>query len=193
LINQLDALIPKGALASSDDHMPGSWLVSAVTPINPDDWLTLRPDDWLTLREIRLTALQESPDLFLSSHEAEESYSEEKWRAEFDRGCWNLYLVDGKVAGLVGVTQDPESPADTRYLEYVWVKPGSRRQGVARRMLKIVLDRLRIAGIRTAFLWVMDGNDVALHVYKQLGFIRTDYVQPARPGRTEERLRMDLA
>jgi hypothetical protein len=34
-------------------------------------------------------------------------------------------------------------------------------------MLNAVLDQLRAAGVRTAFLWVLDGNDVAVHLYKQ--------------------------
>jgi ribosomal protein S18 acetylase RimI-like enzyme len=155
----------------------------------------LGPDEWSTLRDIRLAALRDSPNLFLSTYEKEKRYDEARWRAEFSRGCWNVCFLEDGPMGLLGATRDPDSPVDTRYLEYLWVAPRSRRHGVARHMLKIVLDRLRVAGVRTALLWVLDGNDVAIHVYERAGFIRTNHSQPLkeRPGRTEERLRMDLA
>lgn len=159
------------------------------------DVRSLDPEEWLTLRDIRLAALRESPDLFLSTYEKERHYDEEKWRAEFTRGCWNVCFLSGEPAGLVGVTPDPDSPDDRRYLEYLWVAPDSRRLGVARHMLKIVLDRLRVAGIQTALIWVLDGNDVAIRLYERVGFTRTHHREPlvARPGRSEERLQMDLA
>lgn len=136
------------------------------------DVRSLEPDDWPTLRDIRLAALRDSPDLFLSTYAKEKHYDEEKWHSEFVRGTWNVCFREDEPMGLVGVTRDPGSPADTRHLEYLWVAPASRRRGVAGHMLKIVLDQLRMTGIRTAFLWVLDGNE--------------------RPGRFEERLQMDL-
>jgi RimJ/RimL family protein N-acetyltransferase len=159
------------------------------------DVRSLGPDEWLTLRDIRLAALRESPDLFLSTYEKEKDYDERKWRAEFTRGCWNVCFLEEKPMGLLGVTPDPDSPADTRYLEYLWVAPSGRRRGVAGHMLKIVLDRLRVVGVRTALIWVLDGNDVAIRLYEQVGFIRTHHREPlvARPGRSEERLLMHLA
>jgi hypothetical protein len=48
--------------------------------------------------------------------------------------------------------------------------------------------------MRTAFLWVLDGNEVAMRVYRRAGFMSTNHRQPlvARPGRTEERLYLNL-
>lgn len=159
------------------------------------DVRSLGPDDWPTLRNIRLAALQDSPQLFLSTYEKEKDYDEEKWRAEFTRACWNVCFHEEKPMGLLGVTPDPHSPAEARYLEYLWVAPGSRRLGVARHMLKIVLDRLRVAGVRTALIWVLDGNDIAIRLYERVGFVRTNYRESlvARPGRFEERMQMNLA
>jgi ribosomal protein S18 acetylase RimI-like enzyme len=61
-------------------------------------------------------------------------------------------------------------------------------------MIASVLDRLRARGVRTAFLWVLDGNEVAMRVYRRAGFVSTNHRQPlaARPGRTEERLYLNL-
>jgi ribosomal protein S18 acetylase RimI-like enzyme len=61
-------------------------------------------------------------------------------------------------------------------------------------MIKVVLDRLPADGVRTVFLWVLDGNDLAIRVYERAGFVRTNYSEAleARPGRTEELLQLDL-
>jgi ribosomal protein S18 acetylase RimI-like enzyme len=154
----------------------------------------LVPDEWLTLRNIRLAALRDSPDVFLATYEQQEDYTEDQWRAEFNRGSWHIGFEASRPVGLLGVTREPEMPAHECYLEYIWVDPECRGRSVALEILTAVLDVLRAAGVQTAFLWVLDGNDVAMRLYKRAGFIRTNDRQPlaARPGRTEERLRLDL-
>src|SRR5580658_5191324 len=124
----------------------------------------LAPDEWLTLRDIRLAALYDSPDRFLPTYEKERLFGDDHWRAEFGRGDWHIGFADGEPIGLIGVTHDADTPADARYFEYLWVAPDHRRRGVALRMIKVVLDRLLAAEIRTVFLWVLDGNEVALRV-----------------------------
>jgi ribosomal protein S18 acetylase RimI-like enzyme len=61
-------------------------------------------------------------------------------------------------------------------------------------MLTVVLGRLRESGVRTAYLWVLDGNDAAVRLYKRVGFISSDQRQPLaeRPGRTEELMQFNL-
>jgi ribosomal protein S18 acetylase RimI-like enzyme len=154
----------------------------------------LVPDEWFILRDIRLTALAESPDAFLSTYEREKVYVEDRWRAEFTRGDWNVGFLSGRPASLLGVTREPDTPADACYLEYLWVAPDCRRRHVALDMIAGVLDGLRARGMRTAFLWVLDGNEVAMNVYRRAGFMSTNHRQAlaARPGRSEERLHLSL-
>jgi RimJ/RimL family protein N-acetyltransferase len=154
----------------------------------------LAPNEWLTLRDVRLAALLDSPGTFLSTHARERLYEDRHWRAEFDRGDWYVGFVDGTPVSLVGVTRDADTPDEARYFEYLWVAPGHQRRGVALRMIQVALDRLSVDGIRTVFLWVLDGNQVALRVYERAGFVRTNRSHPVedRPGRTEELLRLDL-
>ncbi len=159
----------------------------------PDITLLAR-HEWLRLRDVRLSALRESPHAFLSTYEQEMAFSEDRWRAELARGDWNVGVREGKLVSLLGVTREPGAPADECFLEYLWVSPECRRCGVASRMLAVVLGRLRSAGMRTAFLWVLDGNDAALKFYERAGFVSTHHRQPlaARPGLSEERMRLDL-
>jgi ribosomal protein S18 acetylase RimI-like enzyme len=74
------------------------------------------------------------------------------------------------------------------------VSPEFRRSGVASLMITGTLDELKTAGVRTAFLWVLDGNNAAVRLYKRLGFVSTDFSQPLAdfPGRSEERMELDL-
>jgi ribosomal protein S18 acetylase RimI-like enzyme len=150
--------------------------------------------EWLTLRDIRLSALQESPDAFLSTYAREKSFSENQWLAEFGRGDWAIGILHGRPISLLGATREPGTPADKCYLEYLWVTPECRRSGIASSMLAAVVDRMQTLGVRTVFLWVLDGNDAAVCLYKRAGFVSNNYRQPleARPGRSEELMRRDL-
>jgi ribosomal protein S18 acetylase RimI-like enzyme len=154
----------------------------------------LVPGEWPLLRDIRLAALRDSPHAFLSSYQVESAFDELRWRAEFDRGQWTVSIEDDQPAGIVGCTREPETPTDECYLEYIWVAPRLRNKGVAHNMLTVVLGRLRESGVRTAYLWVLDGNDAAVQLYKRVGFISSDRRQPLaeRPGRTEELMQFNL-
>jgi len=154
----------------------------------------LVPDEWSLLRDIRLAALRDSPHSFLSSYQVESAFNELRWRAEFDRGEWILSIQDDQPAGIVGCTREPGKPAYECYLEYIWVAPLWRNKGVAHNMLTVVLERLRELGVRTAYLWVLDGNDAAVRLYKGVGFISSDQRQPLAqlPGRTEELMQFNL-
>ncbi|HZC40276.1 MAG TPA: GNAT family N-acetyltransferase [Streptosporangiaceae bacterium] len=143
---------------------------------------------------MRLTALTDSPAAFLAAYEDECRYSEEEWRAEFGRGEWIIGEIGGHPVSLVGVTREPGAPDSERYLEYMWVEPGYRRSHVAIKMLAAIFSDLKESGVRTVFLWVLDGNRAAVQLYQQLDFVSTAERQrlTIRPESFEERFRLDL-
>jgi hypothetical protein len=53
----------------------------------------LTEDEWFRLREVRLCALSESPQAFLSSLDHEVTYQKGKWQAEFVRGEWIVMVT----------------------------------------------------------------------------------------------------
>ena len=159
----------------------------------------LTENDWPRLRAIRLTALRVDPRVFLSSHKAEQAFSEQRWRQEFARGEWNVMRAAGqdpgrRDVGLLGVTRLPVTPSQECYLEYLWVAPGVRRRGVASNLLRTVLDGLRQSGVRTVWLYILDGNDRAMRLYRRFGFQRTNEPEPLPddPTRSEERMWLRL-
>jgi ribosomal protein S18 acetylase RimI-like enzyme len=155
----------------------------------------LTENDWPRLRDIRLSALRDDPLAFLATYEREADYDEARWRQEFSRGEWNVMLASGQDVGVVGATREPDMPPHECHLEFLWIAHGSRRAGVATTLLRTVLDHLRDSGVRTVWLWILNGNDPALNLYQQFGFQSTNEVQalPDDPTRTEERMRLRLS
>jgi ribosomal protein S18 acetylase RimI-like enzyme len=154
---------------------------------------SLPQDEWQTLKDVRLAALKDSPDLFFNSYAKEYGFDESDWRAEFNRGEWHIGERGGRSISLLGCTRDASIPDFARNLEYLWVSPEARNKGVAYSMVMHVLARLRAADVRTAFLWVLDGNEPAIRLYKRIGFVSSNHSQPSedRPGHWE-RMHLNL-
>jgi ribosomal protein S18 acetylase RimI-like enzyme len=154
----------------------------------------LNEDQWSVLRDMRLRALRESPQMFLSTADLQQDWEQPEWEEEFKRGVWYFGRVSGQDIGLIGVTREPNALPSECYMEYMWISPECRRKGMGGHMLTELLDILRESGMRTVRLWVLDGNDTAVRLYERLGFKSTGEVEPilTRPGRTEARMLLNL-
>jgi len=157
------------------------------------DFQQLADTEWLRLKIIRLKALRESPDFFLSTYEKERAYDDKKWQSEFGRGEWTVGSIDGRDVCLLGVTE-AGIPPNNHCLEYMWVAPGYRRQGIGFELVIGAMERLFRSGTSLVHLWVLDGNNGAVSVYKSLRFEFNGVEQRldnyGKPGRTEQQ--MDL-
>lgn len=152
----------------------------------------LKEDEWRRLREARLTALEESPDSFMSNYERERRYGEDTWRAEFSRGEWTVVVVDSHAIGLLGTTRVPDTPRNECYLEYLWIAPEFRRRGIARRLITTVIKRVSGSGVETVWLWILEGNDEARRLYEKLDFAYAGKKQSLldNPARHEELMKV---
>jgi GNAT superfamily N-acetyltransferase len=77
--------------------------------------------------------------------------------------------ADRRVVGFVTLAMGEDGPE----LEDLFVDPGWRRRGIARRLVRDVVGTVRQAGHR--YLWVT-GNPHALEFYLAVGFIETGRV-----------------
>lgn len=149
----------------------------------------LTSDDWKVLQDLRLSALEDSPDAFLSKDDAGRAGDEAHWRGRCAKAVWVVARIGQQAVGLACSVQDPGTPA-ARYVESVWVDPAHRRKGVLRGMLRrlIALE----PDVRSWFIWVLDSNDAARVVYERLGFETTGKRQAltVTPGLTEELMRL---
>jgi ribosomal protein S18 acetylase RimI-like enzyme len=155
----------------------------------------LTENEWPRLENIRLVALRDDPSSFLSSYELEVAYDEQRWREEFSRGEWNIMLAGDKEIGLLGVTREETMPAEECYLEYLWIAPDFRRTGMGSALLRTVLEDVRQAGVRTVWLYILNGNHGAMNFYQKFGFQSTNERQllPGHPAGSEERMKLRLA
>ena len=68
----------------------------------------LSEDEWETYREVRLAALEESPDAFVASHDDEAAEPEQFWRDRMERSHRLLAEADGDKVGVVSIGGAPE-------------------------------------------------------------------------------------
>jgi L-amino acid N-acyltransferase YncA len=85
-------------------------------------------------------------------------------------------------------------PETECFLEYLWVAERKRRSNIGYKFISEILSRLQRDGVRTVLLWVLDGNEAAVGLYRKAGFEIAGPPTPLedRPGRTEQLWRREL-
>jgi ribosomal protein S18 acetylase RimI-like enzyme len=155
----------------------------------------LTAPEWDVLRDVRLAALYESPDSFLSLYQEERQYGSRWWKAAVRRDTWMVCTSDeGATQALLGATRAIDIPPSDRYLSYLWVAPSARGRGIGTRLVTQMLTHLRDGGVPRVWLWVFDGNEAAHRLYRKIGFQSTGVRKQLEqdPFRAEERLLLDL-
>jgi ribosomal protein S18 acetylase RimI-like enzyme len=121
-------------------------------------------------RELRLMALQDTPDAFGSDFESEHA----RPLADFaDRLTGSVVLAahtSESVAGTVGLLFEPSGKSSHK--GYVWglyVTPQARGHGVAEALMRSVIARAE-GMVEQLHLKVTEGNDPAVALYEKLGF-----------------------
>ncbi len=135
---------------------------------------TLTADAWEVWRDLRLRALMDAPEAFMSTYGEEAAKPDSFWQdvvaatAAHERG--NLWVadVDGVPVGQAFGRLDPDGASVHAFA--MWVSPEARGQGVGRLLLEAILDWGREAGASLADLWVTEGNEAAEELYRRTGF-----------------------
>ncbi len=147
---------------------------------------TLETGEWEVWRDLRLAALADSPDAFLSTLAEESGKSDEVWTdvvaatAAHQRG--NLWVAEweGEPAGMGFGRLDPELLLLT--IAAMWVDPFARGKGLGMELLEAMMDWGRDLGAERAELWVTDGNTPAERLYERAGFSPIGTPAPLREG-----------
>ena len=84
-------------------------------------------------------------------------------------------------------------PEDPYHIESIWVAPTHRNRGVFRALLGSIVEIARQVELTELWLWVLEDNRCALHVYERLGFEWTGERQPIRPRHWRRELRLRRA
>jgi ribosomal protein S18 acetylase RimI-like enzyme len=160
----------------------------------------LLEEDWDTYRQIRLAALQESPDVFVSTHAEESGFDEEFWRLRMRRSTRLLAERDGASVGVVSLGDAKPIPDDAEALARddvaeifgMWVEPASRGTGVAWRLVDAAAEAARREDFSHLMLWVVVENGRAVAFYSSYGFRPSDSRRPVRTDESQTEMAMVL-
>lgn len=154
--------------------------VQAMTTTRP-----LRADEGLLLKQLRLGALKESPDSFSLTWEEASVNDDEYWIAAAKRIADSpdieIFIAEdeGEAVGLVSGEVDREGAG---HIGAMWASPVVRGKGVGRQLMATVMAYLAQQGCGRIELSVTETNQVAINMYKNLGFHFTGIEEPLREG-----------
>ena len=136
----------------------------------------LHAGDAAAFHALRLEALLDMPEAFVTSHEEEKDLplAEVARRIEPRPGHAVIGAFDGgALVGVVGLAR--EAKLKTRHKAVVWgmaVAPPARGRGVARGLMRAVLALAReTEGVAKLVLSVDAANVAAIALYESLGFV----------------------
>jgi predicted GNAT family acetyltransferase len=140
------------------------------------DLRRLGQDDWEILRDVRLRALEDSPDAFGSTLDRERDFDEKEWRRRLVRPVYAV-MADDRPVAMAGAFAD-----EGRVQVWgMWTDPEHRGRGHARALLDELL-REHVAAGRPVSLHVNTANAGARAVYERYGFVATGELEQLRPG-----------
>jgi ribosomal protein S18 acetylase RimI-like enzyme len=158
----------------------------------------IRPHEWPEYRALRLRALQDSPDAFGSTFDAERGRPDAVWAARVAEAA-----ASGKDLALVAQSGDEwcglawcKVAADdsaVANLYQMWVAPERRGQGAGGRLLREAMAWAAAAGAKFLRLGVAEAESPALRLYVAHGFARVGAAYPLREGSPLKAVTMELA
>jgi ribosomal protein S18 acetylase RimI-like enzyme len=160
----------------------------------------LAEGDWETYRRMRLAALKESPDAFVSTYDEELAYDEDFWRLRMRRSTRLLAQRGDDLVGVASlgdalpIDDDSDLQVTHRVAELfgMWVEPAARGTGVAWRLVDAAAVEARRQSRTHLMLWVVVDNGRAVAFYSSYGFRPSDSRRPVRTDQTQTEMAMVL-
>jgi ribosomal protein S18 acetylase RimI-like enzyme len=170
---------------------------------NETSWTIRRvePKDWKHLKEVRLRALQDSPQSFGSSYEKESLFNDATWQSRASSAgqligaTWFGMRADQSASSpAVGLVKlwETDVPTDGVDLVSMWVDPVFRGTGLANALVVTAIAEARQHQKTFVTLWVTQQNEPAIRLYSSIGFLPTGEVDslPSNPCIGELRMKL---
>jgi GNAT superfamily N-acetyltransferase len=141
----------------------------------------IAPHEWQAFREIRLAALADAPNAYLTTLAEAQAQPAPLWQDRIVANPHFLATVDGVAVGMTVVIATDKG----REIVSVWVAPDARGRGVIEALIDAAVGWAGDQGDAQLGLWVVEGNERAEGAYARYGFSRTGRTQPV-PGRPDE-------
>jgi GNAT superfamily N-acetyltransferase len=142
-------------------------------------------DEWQRFRAIRLRALEDAPDAFGGAAAHERGFDEDRWRSWFEGwdGGRNAVFVAEDGDRWIGVAVGSNDADGHAHLYAMWTEPVERGRGVGRALVETVVAWAREESDADALeLWVTEGNEAAVALYRSCGFAPTGARSVLREG-----------
>ncbi|WP_096440012.1 GNAT family N-acetyltransferase [Alteribacter populi] len=135
----------------------------------------LKPSDAQKYRELRLEALQTSPEAFASTFEEEKAYSIETYADRFESEHSFNFAAFAEEDNLVGmvtlVRANKEKLKHRATILGMYVTPDKRGEGIGKRLITEAIDKAKAhGGIEQIYLHVVTTNESAVKLYSSIGF-----------------------
>ena len=138
----------------------------------------LGPDDAAVYWPLRLRALREHPQAFISSFEEEQakplSAAQARLGAVPDLQFWGVFsdAPGAELVGMVGLEREARRKARHKaHVIGMYVVPEAAGRGLGRALLDTLIRDAAGSGIESLLLTVTDGNLGAQHLYRSAGFV----------------------
>ncbi|MEA2682095.1 MAG: hypothetical protein QOK05_423 [Chloroflexota bacterium] len=137
-------------------------------------------DAW---RDLRLSALEESPYAFSTTHAEAAAWTPDRWlertRTLAGGTASVMFVADSGVGweGCAGAFLDDDDEGRPQLIS-MWVAPPARRHGVGIELVDAVIGWARDGNLESIRLFVTDGNTAAQRLYEKCGFVVTGRTLP---------------
>ncbi|MGE3920449.1 MAG: N-acetyltransferase family protein [Gammaproteobacteria bacterium] len=130
----------------------------------------LEENDWETFKEIRLLALQLSPEEFASSYEEEENFHQVDWKQALKQSEIYGAFVNTRIVGITGFFVYNYKKMEHKGMFFgMFVKPDMRGKGIGNQLMSAII-RQASKSLSQLHCMVVASNKQALALYKKFGF-----------------------
>ncbi|MGP4106490.1 GNAT family N-acetyltransferase [Virgibacillus sp. L01] len=135
----------------------------------------LEPEDAEAYRKLRLEALLNSPEAFISSYEEVKNNSVDVYKVRFQSdNAYNFGAFEGnELIGVATLVRETKVKIGHRTSIYaVYVTPYKRGRGVSKQLLQTAIDHANsLDGVEQVCISVVTKSDSAKSLYYALGFV----------------------
>jgi GNAT superfamily N-acetyltransferase len=146
---------------------------------------TLSPSEWPRYRDLRLRALRDAPDAFVTTLAQALERTDHDWSAILaapaDTDLPLVAEMEGVAVGLAWGKLEMRANPVCHVLQ-MWVDPAHRGRGAGKALLRTIVEWAESGGARAVYLTVTCGNEAAGRLYESAGFLPAGQTRPLRPG-----------
>lgn len=132
-------------------------------------------DEWRDYKQLRLDALQNSPQAFSATYAQNVERPDSFWQSRLEEasrgyGHWLFFAkMNKRLVGMIGAFTEEDDPQMAHIIS-VYVIEEARGRGISKMLMSAILSELKKEGLRKAKLGVNTKQIPAIKLYQQFGF-----------------------